>query len=459
MQKRKKNSIGQNIGGSALWFFMTIGALVLLFVLSSSIPKYTIRENLLESAKYLVTSEDLFHQIKPGDRRTEIHNYADATTLNILYSIDGEERIKEILISPFYSAEMDLSKPVTALLVERITYERAADTMYDRYWHGMNIILRPLLLFFSVIQIRWIFLGMLLALMGLLTGMLIKRKQKLSAVLVWLSGAMVQLPMVAFCFEYFPVFLLTFLFAVVMVKWEENREVIQKLCIVNGTCIAFFDFLTTETVAFVIPMAMVYCIWNSKEKLRSIKEELFYIIQAGGLWLGSYIMTYLIKWGLASLVYGKERFSVALQQFAGRQGNMVLSYAVDSMENGMVSAEAMANAGGHILPQFLSAVVLNIRLLLGLSGKISLESLALTLLLVIFVLAAVVYLFRKPDKNGTLSILLFLLGMLPMLRMMVLHNHSIEHCFFVYRALYGTIFCFIAGFMKVVDWEFLQRRK
>jgi len=446
-------------GKNTVWFLGTVSVLVMLFILSSFIPKYTIRENLLESAEYLVNAESLFYQIKPGERRTELHNYADATTLNILYSIDGEERIKEILISPFYSAKMDLSKQVTELLVERITYERAADTMYDRYWHGMIILLRPLFMVFSITQIRWLFLGILTGLMILLTAMLVKRKQKLLAGLLWLAAIAVQVPIVAFCFEYIPVFLFTFLLAVVMIKWEENREAILKLCIVNGTCIAFFDFLTTETVAFVIPVAIVYCIWNSKGKLGSIKEELIYIIQAGCLWLGSYIMTYVIKWGLASIACGEERFSVALLQFAGRQGNVVGNYAIDSMENGMVSAEAAANAGGHILPQFLSAVILNIRLLLGLSGKISLENLALILVFIVLILLAVIYLFRKPGKIAALPLILCLLGTIPMLRMMVLHNHSIEHCFFVYRALYGTIFCFVAGFMELINWELLQRRK
>ena len=63
MQKRKKNNTGHNIGCSAFWFFITAGALFLLYIFSSFIPKYKIRENLLESAKYLVTSENLFHQI------------------------------------------------------------------------------------------------------------------------------------------------------------------------------------------------------------------------------------------------------------------------------------------------------------------------------------------------------------------------------------------------------------
>ena len=223
--------------------------------------------------------------------------------------------------------------------------------------------------------------------------------------------------------------------------------------------LAFSDFLTTETLAFVIPMAIVYGIWRRKGTLKNFKEEVLYLLRAGCCWGMAYIGSYLIKWTLASVFYGEERFSVALSQLAGRQGNSVTNYAIDSLSGNGIPVEALQNAGGDVLPQFLSAVVINIRLLLGLSGKISLEKLALLLLVIGLLVAAVIYLFRKPGRVEVLSGILFLLGTIPMLRMMVLNNHSTEHCFFVYRSLYGTIICFSAGIIHLFDWEFLRRRR
>lgn len=459
----KKNSTIRSVlrgtGKWLVWFLLTLSSLFALFVLSAAIPRYRVRENLLASANYLFEEEELFHQWKVGDRRTEIHNYADATTLNILYSIDGEHKIKEILQSPFYSNQLNPEQSVTELLVKRVAFEQQADTLYDRYWHGMILVLRPLLVLFRLQQIRWIFLGLLLGSMVLLTIVLLKKGQKAAAAFVWLGAALVQLPVVAFCIEYFPVFLITFLIAIFMVHWEKRRDRVLGLCVVSGTCVAFFDFLTTETVAFVLPMALVYCVWEKQGTIKTVKEELRYVVSAGISWAGAYVFTYLVKWSLSSLVCGKERFSVALAQFAGRQGNVVTDFAIDSLSNNWISPEAVQNAGGNVLPQFLSAVVINVRLLLGLSGKITLEGLALLLVFAGFTLAAVVYLFRKPGKIGALPTVLFLLGAVPILRMLVLHNHSIEHCFFVYRALYGTIFCWIAGVIKLLHWECLQRRK
>lgn len=462
-RKNKGNNIVpailQCMGKHFLWLFATLGILFVLMLFSAKIPNDKIHDNLLDSAVYLLEKEELFQQWVEGDRRTEIHNYADATTLNILYSVEGENLLWEMIMAPFYSDRMNLEKSVTELLQERIVQEREADTVYDRYWHGMILIIKPLLLFFTLQQIRWIFLGVLAICMGVLTVLLIRKNQHLFSVFLWLGAFGVQFWMAAMCIEYFPVFLIAVLISIAMVLGEGNRNHVINLCVVNGVCVAFFDFLTTETLAFVLPFAFVYGIWQSKGTLRSLKEELLYLVRAGSCWLGAYVCTYLAKWTLASIACGEERFSVALAQFAGRQGKRITNFAVDSLCSTGISQEALQNAGGNVLPQFLSAVVINIRLLLGLSGKISLEKLALLLAVIGLLLATVIYLFRKPGPVGTFPVLLFLLGAIPMLRMMVLNNHSIEHCFFVYRSLYGTIVCFGAGVLTLIDWEFLLRRK
>ena len=432
----------QSAGKGIFCFLITLGILFALLFFACCIPKHKIRENLLESATYLLSEEELFHQLKPGDQRTVIHNYADATTLNILYSMDGEDLLWKLAMAPFYSDGMDLDKSVTELLQERIVSERESDTVYDRYWHGMILILKPLFLLFTLQQIRWIFMGVLVSCMMVLTVLLIRRKQYLSSVLLWLGAVSVQFWMAVMCVEYFPVFLIAVLISIAMVLAEEKRNRIIYLCVVSGVCVAFFDFLTTETLAFVLPLVFVYGIWQSKGKIRSIKEEVWYLMKAGSSWLGAYVLTYLAKWTLASVACGEERFSVALMQFAGRQGNSVTNLD-----------------GVTVLPQFLSAVLINIRLLLGLDGKISLENLLLLLVVAGLILIVFVYLFRKPGHMEVFPVLMLLLGAIPMLRMMMLNNHSIEHCFFVYRSLYGTIVCYGAGLLTVIDWEFLRRRK
>jgi len=451
--KEQKNNKG--ICKCFLWcslFFLSLGSLILLSWLSAGIPRQAIRENLLESAEYLLESEDLFYQGKEGDRRSELHNYADALTFNILYSVDGENRFKELLISPFYAEHGNEQVSVLELLKERVEQEKEADTVYDRYWHGMILILRPLFLLFTIQGIRWIFLGVLIALFLLLTALLIKRKQTMEAILLLLAATATQLFMTAFCMEYVPTVLIMLVSSLVMVGGSGKRETVIGIGIVSGVCTAFFDFLTTETLTIVVPLALMYGIWGKEGKLKPFREELKYLFTAGSTWGMAYVGTYLVKWILSGWVLGQNRCIVALEAFLSRRGGEVISFAIDSLVNGRwLPEDALSLAGGDLLAKPVAAVVLNLRLLLGLSGKITLEHLALVVFFCMAGVAGIVYLYKKKTA-GVLPVIRLLLGLVPVIRIMVLYGHSIEHCFFVYRCLMGSIFCFTTAFFDVIDW-------
>lgn len=452
-------SVFRGIGTWFVWFAVSLGILVFLFWLSAGIPRSAIRSNLLKSAEYLLSEEDVFYQMREGDRRTEIHNYADATTFNILYSMDGADRLKEIMISPFYSDRVNESKIMTELLVERICDEEEPDTVYDRYWHGMCMLLRPLFLIFTIQGIRWLFLGVLVVMLACLVRLLLRRRQTTTAVMLVFAATLVQLPMTAFCMEYLPTVLIMLGISIAMVCCAEDRKKVLGFCVLSGVLVAFFDFLTTETLAIVVPLAIVYCIRSKEGKLMKFWNEVKFLVSAGVSWGAAYVGSYFVKWTLSGMVLGENRWSAAVESFLARQGDSVISFALDSLISGTIlTANAERMAGGDVLPQWLSAVVINVRLMLGLSGKITLEGLALVLFFVAAGIAGVIYLYKKKEA-GVLPVMLFLLGLVPIARMMVLHNHSTVHCFFVYRALFGTIFCFMTGFVEVIDWSLLQRRR
>ena len=442
-----------------LWFVVSLSALIFLSWLSACIPKNAIRENLLESARYLLASEDVFYQIREGDRRTELHNYADATTLNILYSIDGEDRLEELFISPFYSDRGNAEKPVTELLAERIESEKEADTVYDRYWHGMTMVLRPLFLLLTIQGIRWVFLSVLVILFSILIVSMVKKGLKMPALFLGLAAISVQLPVTAFCIEYLPTVLIMVGCSVAVLHCGEKRERIFGICCVSGVLVAFFDFLTTETLAIVVPLAIAFCVWAKEGKLQSFWKEVKFLALAGVSWGMAYVGSYFVKWTLSSVILGSNRWTTAVESFFVRQGGDVVSFALDSLINGKEIPEAaIKTAGGTVLWQPLSAVMINLRLFLGFSGKISLESLALLLFFVTAGVAGVLFLFRKKEA-GVLPGILLLLGLVPLVRMMVLYNHATVHCFFVYRAYMGTVFCLLTALWEVVDWNLLQRRK
>lgn len=429
------------IGRCFLWFCVTLGILVGLLYLTAWIPKEMFREKLLASAVYLEENEDEFYQLSDGNRATEIHNYADAITLNIMYSINGENRWDELMMSPFYSDNANEEYQMISLLRERIEEEKQADTIYDRYWHGMMILLRPLFCIFNIEQLRILMLVILVGLLTLLSVQLWRKGFKTLTVSLWVAAFVSDYYMVAACIEYQPTWLIMLIVSLVAIKFYQKRNFILGLAVTSGVCCAFFDFLTTETIAIVIPLVIVLCLWNREGLLKSLKQGIGLVCSCGAAWGIAYIATLMVKWTLSGMAFGEERFSQAIQMILYRQG-----------------AEIVPNSGtGAAYPQAVTALLTNVRLLFGLNDIVSLGGMLGILVFGIVIMACVIYIFRKKGTDCVLSILLFLLGCVPLVRIMVLNNHSLEHCFFVYRALFATLVCGITGFVYVIDWEFVKK--
>lgn len=416
---------------------MALGLLIGFLYLTAFIPRTAFRENLLLSAEYLYENESEFYRLRENDRRTEIHNYADVITFNIMYSIEGEDLWDQLMMSPFYSDNVNGEYPMIWLLKERIEGEKQADTIYDRYWHGSMLLLRPLFCVFTITQIRVLMLVVSMGLLLLLSIGLWKKKQKSFAVSLWIAAIMTGYPMVSYCVEYFMVWLIMLGISLAAMRLYDRIEAVTKLVIISGVCCAFFDFLTTETVALVIPLAIVCCLRARDGLIKNFMQGIKWVAWWCFLWVISYLGTLGTKWSLSSLVIGQERFSTAIAMMLGRQG-----------------AETIY-AGN--LSQPMAALLTNLRLMFGLTDKVTLEGLMIGVLLVAGALSCVIYLFRKSGKACVLPGLLFVLGCIPVVRILVLNNHSLEHCFFVYRALFSSIVCAIIGIAEVMDWSFIKK--
>ena len=420
-------------------FAVTLGILIGLLYATALIPKEAFRDNLLVSADYLSEKEDEFYCLIEGDNRTLVHNYADVITFNIMYSIDGEDLWDELMMSPFYSDGINQNYPMIELLAERITEEKQADTVYDRYWHGMMMILRPLFCVFTLSQIRILMLTLLVGLLGLLSILLWKKGLQVLVVVLWMSAIVSGYPMIAMCMEYVPVWLIMLGCSLVAVKLYRSDRAVAGLVIVSGTCCAFFDFLTTETVAIVIPLVVVLCLKNKEKQIESYLQGVKWLLANGVLWGIAYIGTLSIKWIFSSLVLGQNRIGFALSMMLKRQGDV--SWQLEET----------------VFPQPVAAVLANVRLMLGMQEMVSLESVCGVVLSIFFIMLCVIYLFRKKGSVCVLPGLLFLLGCVPVMRMLVLHNHSLEHCFFVYRALFATVVCVAIGFAFIIDWKMIRK--
>ena len=421
-------------------FIVTLGVFLGLLYLSACIPKEAIRENLLESAYYLEENEDEFYHRRDNNRRTLIDNYADTIEFNIMYSVDEEHRLESLLISPFYSDNANAEYQMISILRQGIEEEKEIDTVYDRYWHGMQMIMRPLFVLFDIVQIRILMMSVLIIGLAFLMFCLWKREQKVMALSMIPAAVLISYPMLGMCMEYVPTFFIMLVVSLACLKWYQSKKMIMTWLLISGMRCGFFDILTTETVAVVIPLAIVLALREKEGILDRFWKEILFVVSSGFLWGIGYLGVFGSKWLFSSLSLGANRFAPAISMMLYRQGAEV---AVES---------------GSGLSQPMEALARNLRLLLGFPLEMEYGTVLMIAAAVVGIAVCFVYLYRKTGKDCVLPALLALLALVPIFRIMFLNSHSYQHSFFTYRALFATIVCVITAVVKVVDGNLLNKK-
>lgn len=85
--------------------------------------------------------------------------------------------------------------------------------------------------------------------------------------------------------EYQPVFLLT-LVLYPLYLWLEKKgdQWLTLLSVAAGTAVAFFDFLTTETLTLLLPLILVMAVRTKEGRLSPMRESLRLIVTCGICW-------------------------------------------------------------------------------------------------------------------------------------------------------------------------------
>jgi len=436
-------------------FFATLFILVGLLIITAFIPRSAIRDNVLSSAIKMQEEGGDYYNLIDGKRYTRIHNYADAITLNILYSIGKTDKgvLGDVFLDPHYAKGAVIDYSMTEVLQEAVEQDLAPNYMYDRYWHGMVVYLRPLLVVTDISGVRIISEILLFGLLGFLSVLLWRRKQKLLTISLWIAAAMVALPIAAITMEYYSNWLVMLGISIAVVYWHKDWNQIFALMTISGICCAFFDFLTTETITFVVPMVIALMLRQAEGKTEKFSKELVHVGIAGTVWVVSYLLMYVIKWGISSIITGTNRFAPALEMFWYRQGG-----AMDVVDIEMFNQADFVWMQDNTMSFKTLAILYNIRNLLGISKECSIATLGLFCLAGLALLAVFYYLYRGKGQEAQSGWLILLLGVVPIVRYIVMYNHSYTHDFFTYRALFGTIVCLILGTWNIVDAKLLAKR-
>ena len=410
-------------------YTILLGILWLFLVGTAMIPNNLIQENMKKSA--VVIGKEKAFAYQDGDKMNGIaDNYADSIWVNIAWFMGRENPMKNSLDTWYYDGEeagenIGLYRAVTEEAVN-------PNTDYTRYWHGTAGVIRILHLFTDVTGIKSMGFLMILALAAVLMILLIRDGKDSVAVAFFLAICMIKIWNVRLSMEYQPAFVIAFFMCILYLCMEKRgSDKLLLLAIMGGELIAFFDFLTTETIVILLPLILVITVRTLDGRIGTGKENVRLVFTQGIAWMTSYAITIFMKWMLSTVITGENKFLTALHMAKERVGGSV------HMEE-----------SGNKFFQMLLAPAANLTVLFGGTKRIELLSLLAGIgLLMLFLFLFIVCMWKGAEEIKTAVKILFLLGTLIVVRYMVLSNHSYLHAFFTYRGLISMILALLSMLM------------
>lgn len=424
-----------------LVFVLTILSLWSMLYFSSLIPNDQIKENYTSSA-YNYSGKKPF-EFKGESKRMSgvIDNYADAILLNIAWNMGEGKRGESALLTNYYN---DPQYGEAAGLYYTVTEGKTPNTQYTRYWHGSASVIRFMHLFTDVNGIKTAGLTAVLLLALISVIILLKRKHTDIALFLVLSLVSVHIWNIRLSLEYQMPFVIAFMLTpAYLISERRGNSNIIILSIIGGTMVAFFDFLTTETVTVLLPLALVISVRSKEKRLKSAKENVMLILKCLIAWTVSYGMTFLTKWILVGMVSNANVFESSFE-----------SAAMHMLGTGSEHISSL-DRPSHIF----SSVLANFSVIFGSANRVEPVFAIFGIVLVLFVTVYVVTNSRNGTDKTFAPLLILSLGLIVLLRFFVLNNHSYVHTFFVYRALVTTVFTMLSSVKIIMGQKRVRRHR
>lgn len=421
----KNKQIAKKILSYIVIYIAMIVVFSVAMIVSYALPNDRIQGHIAESKELLINQNGnpVFLEYVDG---AQLDIFTDLLIMNTAMN-KGKTQDENILVRAFensrYADEEDnIYTSMQATIENKDLYNNQE---YSRYWHGIQTIIRPLLLFFNYEEIRYILMILIFMLLGITIIKIYKNLSFIHAMAFLASMLAVCIFIVPMSIQYSSIFTITLL-SVIIVNWlyeKDKQKFIPYLFFIIGGVTTFFDLLTAPLLTLGIPL-IVYVLlkYKSNESIK-IKEILTETIKLSLLWGISYAAIFFAKWVIASIVLNRDVITVAINQILFR------------------------TKGTEEYPATrLGAMDKNLRFLFN-SALI-----AFTIVTIIIWIIALIR-NRNKEINWKKIITLVMISIYPYVWYAIFSGHSTIHAFFTYRIQAITIFGILSAMLECINIE------
>lgn len=384
------------------------------------IPRQWIESN-VQASVITFRKETLYPNIL-NFKLFQLDNYTDAMMLNFAISADSSRPIISAMLnngqtsSDYYGVAEDVNN----IVYNR--YDGMKTLPYGRYWHGYQIILRPLLCIFNYQQIRLLNYLLFSALILSITWLMVKKVGINILILFLISIMFISFPIVPLNMTLSTDFYISF-FAIILILCKREsilgERAFASLFFVIGGLTSYFDLLTVPLVTLGLPL-LVYIVYvNPVQKNRTV-------LAGSGLWFLGFASIWSTKWVVGTLITGVNLIQDALDEASLRMSKRIFTGMEVTIPN---------------ILEFIYTYLQQYHLFWPL--------VSLSLIILAFLVGAV-----KNWRCAKDNSYLLLVSLMVPAWYLVLRNHSIQHGWLTWRAMVVSVF---AGLLFISQTMSLER--
>lgn len=281
----------------SILFSCIIGFISLVCVYS--IPVEKIRENTKESLPLLIKEKEVYQWNKTFTG-SKIDNFTSSIMINNASFLGRDDIIYDAVMNPRIQYPNTNKIADLYLSIHEDTLNKNAIIDYPRYWHGYLAILKPILLFFNLKEIRiinFIFQNILL----LITIYLLTKRLNFKYALAFLVSTIYLNPIsLSMCPQFYSTYYVMLISCICMLLSTPKTNH-WKIFLFSGIATSFLDILTSPLITLGFPLLIYINLYPN-----NLHKDIKNIIKNSILWGTGYSMMWISKWILASIITGNN---------------------------------------------------------------------------------------------------------------------------------------------------------
>lgn len=412
-----------------IFLYILIFVIMILMFSISMIASYAIPNNKIQFHVKESVNVILQDNKEPFFKNFVKNDILDLSTDELILNTAMNKSKERILVKAFENSRyVTESENEAESLNEAVCNDNIySNREYARYWHGIQVIIRPLLLVLNYEEIRYLFMIIMFILLFITSIQIQKNLSLVHSITFVFCNLVIGFFIIPASLQYVSIFAIMLIsVSLINFLYEKDKEYLYPyLFFIIGGLTTFFDLLTTPLLTLGIPL--IYAILLKAKKEETVGQVIRDIVKFSILWGISYVTIFFSKWLIASFILHRDVVTDAINQILFRT-NGSEQYPVTRIGALKVNIDVLFS--NVLQKMFIGIAILWIVIL---SKK------------------------RKKLKECKMIIPLVILAIYPYIWYIIFAGHSKIHAFFTFRLQLISLIAILYSMIECTDLKKLQK--